>query len=171
MWQTVTGSKPLVAAAYDAIRSICSDMIVVVGHEANAVQAALGDRVFQLVHSDPDAAMFESIRAGLQAAQLLDPAATVVVQPGDHPEIARETLELLANASLAHSEKTIIPVFGGRGGHPVFIPSSVAVRLLHANCPTGLGEFWKAHPDLCLRVSVGDAAAVRDVDTPADLIG
>ena len=32
-WPGADGSKPLVAASYDAIRSICDDMVVVLGHD------------------------------------------------------------------------------------------------------------------------------------------
>ena len=41
-------------AAYDAIRPICDEMVVVLGHEADAVAAALGDRPFHRAESDPD---------------------------------------------------------------------------------------------------------------------
>ena len=34
-WQSADGEKPLVAAAYDAIRPICDDMVVVLGHEVD----------------------------------------------------------------------------------------------------------------------------------------
>jgi CTP:molybdopterin cytidylyltransferase MocA len=170
-WQSTDGPKPLVAAAYDAIRCACSEMIVVLGHEADAVKSALGDRTFHSVHSDPDAPMFESIRAGLRAAQELDPSASVVLQPGDHPEVAPTTLDALAKLSSAERERAIIPLFRGHGGHPVFIPPAVVVRVLHSDCPQGLGKFWTTHPELCLRITVHDASVRRDVDTPADLRG
>ena len=73
-WKAADGSKPLVAAAYDAIRPICDEMVVVLGHEAESVAEALGDRAFHSVVSDPDEPMFESIRAGLRAARAIDSA-------------------------------------------------------------------------------------------------
>jgi molybdenum cofactor cytidylyltransferase len=170
MWPSTSGPKPLVAAAYDAIVSVCTEMIVVVGHEADAVKNALVGRTFHAVHSDPDAPMFESICVGLRTAQQLDQSARVVIQPGDHPEVAPTTLETLAKFSNALLGKAIIPVFRGRGGHPVFIPPEVAVRVLHAKCSQGLDKFWAAHPELSARITVHDPSVVRDVDTPADLL-
>src|SRR5215212_1453152 len=41
-WHGAGGSKPLVTAAYDAIHPICDDMVIVVGHIADSVVAALG---------------------------------------------------------------------------------------------------------------------------------
>jgi len=89
------GDEPLVAAAFDAIAGVCGTMLVVVGHEAEAVVAALGARRFETVASDPDAEMFESIRAGLGAARSRSraPGAAVLLHPADHPRVAPATLE------------------------------------------------------------------------------
>jgi molybdenum cofactor cytidylyltransferase len=168
-WPGADGSKPLVAAAYDAIHSICDDMVVVVGHIADSVVDALGDRSFYRTASDPDAPMFESIRAGLRAALLIDPSATVVLQPCDHPEVAFSTLNTLTSWSLKRPGQTIIPQYAGRGGHPVLIPTHVCAMLVETDSPEGLGQFWLDHPELCHRVSVDDPTVIRDIDTPADL--
>ena len=164
-WQTATGEKPLVAAAFDAIAPVCRTMIVVLGHRADEVAAALGEREFIVVQSDPDAPMFESVRAGIQAALDLDPASTVLLQPGDHPEVSAATLEEILHAASSHSDRAIIPEYAGRGGHPVLVPAAVGRQLFRAECPKGLGQYWTDHPEVCLRLSVEDAAVVRDVDS------
>jgi molybdenum cofactor cytidylyltransferase len=170
-WPNENGAKPLVCAAYDAIRPICDDMVVVLGHEAQAVTTALADRPFQPVYGDPAAPMFESIRAALRAAQLLDPAATVVLQPADQPQVERSTLSLLVDWSMKRPMQTIIPAYRGKGGHPAMIPAAIAATLCNAECPTGLGDFWLVHSDWCHRVAVDDPGVVRDIDTMADLGG
>jgi CTP:molybdopterin cytidylyltransferase MocA len=169
IWATADGPKPLIAAAYDAIQPICDEIIVVLGHEADAVAAALADRPFYRVESDPDAPMFESIRAGLLAAQSIDAAATVVLHPGDHPEVSPSTLRTLTDWSLQRPVQAIIPQIGDRGGHPALIPPQIALLLLDADCPSGLGEFWLAHLDLCFRLPLSDPSALHDINTPADL--
>jgi molybdenum cofactor cytidylyltransferase len=161
--------KPLVAAAYDAIKPICDDMVVVLGHEADAVAAALSGRLFHRATSDPDAPMFESIRAGLSAAKSLDEAAVVVLQPGDQPHVQRTTLDALVEASRRHDTKAVIPQFGREGGHPALIPPNIAQLLIEGDCPRGLGAYWLKQPELCIRVAVNDSAVVKDIDTPADL--
>ena len=168
-WPTVEGAKPLVAAAYDAIRPICDEMVVVLGHEADAVAAALGDRPYHRAASRPDAPMFESIRAGLEAARSIDPDATIVLQPGDHPEVAAATLTVLIESSRQRPVQAIIPEHAGRGGHPVLIPAPIVTVLLDSDCPTGLGDFWAAHPERCVRLPVDDPSILRDIDTPFDL--
>jgi molybdenum cofactor cytidylyltransferase len=168
-WPGPDGPKPLVAAAYDAIRPICDEMVVVMGHIAEAVINALGDRPFHRAESDPDAPMYESIRAGLRAAHRIDSGSTVVLQPCDHPEVAASTLSHLTNLAIERPLQAIIPQYAGRGGHPVLIPSQICTQLIDAHCPNGLGQFWLDHPELCVRVSIDDPTIVRDIDTPADL--
>jgi len=169
IWQSADGPKSLVAAAYDAVGAICDDMIVVLGHQADAVSAALRPRVFHSVLSDADEPMFESIRAGLCAACDLDPNATILLHPADHPEVAPNTLALLQDWSARCPAQAVLPQIGAHGGHPAFIPAQIALLLVIADCPTGLGDFWRANPELCVRVPIDDPAALRDIDTPADL--
>jgi molybdenum cofactor cytidylyltransferase len=170
IWNCPDRPKSLVAAAFDAIRPICDEMVVVLGHEADSVAAALGDRAFHRDFCDPDLPMFESIRVGLRAALAIDARATVVLQPGDQPEVTSSTLDALVNWSLKRPVQGVIPQVGERGGHPVLIPAWVAKILIEAECPDGLGEYWLAHPEHCLRVAVDDPSAVRDVDKRDDLL-
>ena len=168
-WPTPSGPLPLVVAAYDAVESVCQEMVVVLGHDATAVAAALVGRPFHQVLSDPDAPMFASIRAGLTAALQFDSGATVVLQPGDHPHVAAATLKALIAAAAKRRDVAVMPEFDGRGGHPVIIPPSVARLVLQADCPGGLRQFWIDHPGLCFRLAVKDAGVVRDIDTPDQL--
>jgi len=168
--QTADGPKALVAAAYDSISSICDSMTVVLGHDADVVAAALGDRSFHRVLADPDAPMFDSIRVGLLAASRVNAAATLVLQPGDHPEVGAATLEVLADSSKKHPAQAVIPQIAKSGGHPIFVHPAVAAKLVMLDCPGGLGEFWQSHPELCIRIPVDDSSVLHDVDTPADLM-
>jgi molybdenum cofactor cytidylyltransferase len=168
-WPTETEAKPLVAVAFDAIAPCCGEMVVVLGHERDAVAGALAPRLFHAVLSNPDAPLFESIRAGLAAASRLGPAATIVLQPADHPRVAPETLAALADAARANPEQAVLPEFHGRGGHPVFIPPALAGRLVNTDCPEGLGRFWADHPQHCHRLAVDDPTVVEDIDTPDQL--
>jgi CTP:molybdopterin cytidylyltransferase MocA len=170
LWPTANGPKLLICAAYDAIRPICDEMVIVLGHEAEAVASALGARHFRRVDSNADQPMFESIRVGLRGALAVDAAATVVLQPGDHPEVAKSTLRALVSWSLKQPGQAIIPQCNDRGGHPVLIPAIIGRAIVETECPDGLGQYWLDHPELCCRVLVDDVSMLRDVDTPADLL-
>src|SRR5690554_3115419 len=80
-WPPVDGERPLVAAAFDAIAPACCAMVVVVGHEADAVLAALGERTFQSARVESGAEMLVSVKAGLLAARAIHPTADVLLHP------------------------------------------------------------------------------------------
>ena len=168
-WRAADGTKPVVAAAFDAIAVVCNTIIVVLGHQAAAVSDALGRRPFHPVKSDPDADMFCSVRAGLRAAQHKNPRADILLQLGDHPEVRKQTLDALLELSATQPDRAVIPEYDGRGGHPILIPASLIGVVLGYDGPNGLRQFWATHPDRCFRIPVADPSVVLDLNTPDDL--
>ena len=117
----------------------------------------------------------------------VDPFASVLLQPGDHPEVSQATLCALKRHSLDQLAARVdvrrvlpnwppppemtamVPEYNGRGGHPVLIPPEVVSLLLDDDCPDGLAKFWIDHPQL----SNGYpwmTGRLRDIDTPGDLL-
>lgn len=158
----------VIESAFDAIAPQCREMIVVLGHEAEAVTAALEGREFIPVHADPDAEMFESIKVGLRRAIIEDTMTSVLLHPADHPEVHPSTVMTLLEENRSHPQCVIIPEYRGRGGHPVLIPRLSVEDILAFTGSGGLRAFWLLHPEKCLRVSVDDPQAVLDLDTPEE---
>lgn len=167
--KTAQGDLPLIAAAFDSISDVCSKMIVVLGHESQAVSDALKDRNFISLQSDPDQSMYESIRVGLQEAKRLDPSSSVLLQPGDHPQVKQTTLEAIRAASIVHETRAIIPTVNGKGGHPVLIPANLIEELITYSGECGLRQYWLDNPETCLRIAVDDPQSIYDVDRPEDI--
>ncbi len=166
--------RALVAAACDAVASACREMIVVVSHDADAVAGSLGERRCRTVRVGEGEDMSQSVFAGLREAHRIDPAAPVLLHLADHPRVSPASLESICRAGADHPHCAIIPVFQGRGGHPVLIPPVLIPAILDgeaARRPGGLREFWAAHPDCCLRLPVEDASILVDVDCPGDYRG
>ncbi len=159
-------SSTVIESAFDAIASQCRRMIVVLGHETEAVIAALGGREFVPVHADPDAEMFDSIKAGLRQAINDDAMTCVLLHLADHPEVRPSTVLTLLDENRTQPQPVIIPEHRGRGGHPVLIPRLVIEGILAFPGPGGLRAFWMLHPEKRLRVSVDDPQIVIDLDTP-----
>jgi molybdenum cofactor cytidylyltransferase len=130
------------------------------------VAELLEDRMFQTVLSDPDAPMFESIRAGLNLTYQLNRHAHVLLHLADHPEVAESTLQALLATAAEQPDRAILPDYRGRGGHPVLIPPAICCRIQEANSPGGLRQFWLNHPELSLRLPVDDQRTIHDIDTP-----
>lgn len=177
---TPGGEKPLVAAAFDTIATLCDSMFVVVGHRAEEVSAILTPRHFEVVIADPEAPMFSSIKAGLRA--VLDSCRTathktppprysgegfsILLQLGDHPSLNPTTLQHLLSIAREHPTQAVMPTFDGNGGHPVMIPSAIAEKILAADGAGGLRQFWLDNPELCLRIEVEDPGVIQNVNTP-----
>lgn len=168
MIKTQQGDKPLIAAAFDSISSVCSKMIVVLGHESQTVSNALKQRDFHIVQSDPDAPMYESIRAGLAEARRLFPTSSILLQPGDHPEVGQATLEAI-KAAFNNKTLAIIPTVNGKGGHPVLIPANLIESLIAYSGDGGLRQYWQDNPELSIRIEVDDPLSIYDVDRPEDI--
>lgn len=170
--ETADGPKPLIAAAYDAIRPACRELMVVLGHRAEEVAAALAPRPFHRVHADPDAPMLDSLVAAIHAIAGLDYPAAMLLHPADHPAVQRQTLREILAAHHDDLGLAIIPTHQSRGGHPTLIPPRLFGPILAfaaAGGEGGLRAFWHLHPDECRHVQVNDPSITRDLDTPADL--
>lgn len=167
-WPAPEGPSTVVAAAFDSLAFACARMVVTLGHEAEAVRAALGYRPFEAVECDPDAPMFHAVRTGLLCIGLLDPAASALVLPADQPGIARETVERVVAEGLRHPQSAVCPALQERGGHPLFLPPAVIAQALRYDGADGLRGLWERHPELRMRIEVDDPACARDLDTPED---
>ena len=166
-------ARPLVRHAADAVAGACRSMVFVLGHDPAAVREAIGHAAGRFVTADPDAPMFASIQAGLQAAAAIDPAAAILLHLGDVPAVAPATIATLLAAAATRPETVKLPEHAGRGGHPVWVPPPVRDRLLDlpADHPGGVRAFWESRPELVERIPVPDAGCTRDVDRPEDLVG
>jgi molybdenum cofactor cytidylyltransferase len=173
------GSEPehaistVVASAYDGIAPVCDRMVVVVGNDAGEVVAALRPRAFERVEVDSDAEMFVSICAGLRRAfdeANMPPCDAVLVQPGDHPAVARSTIDGMLAAFAADPARAVMPDYRGKGGHPALVPRLLFGPILGFDRPGGLRQFWLNHPGVCTRVPVHDPLCLLDLDTPGDYL-
>jgi len=143
-------------------------MVVVVGAEGDRVVAALGDRRFERVESDPDAEQVESARLGLQRALELTGVTSILLHPADHPAVGAGVIDTLLRAASEH-DGVIIPTHGGRGGHPVLVPATVARDITTARVSDGLRGYWRSRPEIVRRIEFPEAPELTvDLDTPED---
>jgi molybdenum cofactor cytidylyltransferase len=120
--------------------------------------------VDKVINPDPSRGMFSSIQAGLLAADG-DP---VLVLPADMPFVSAATIAAVLAAS-TQAPRIVVPVHGGRRGHPVAFPASLREALLREP-PTstlkralaGAGAEWTELP-------VDDTGVLRDIDELGDL--
>lgn len=168
----------VIASAFDAIAPHCHRMFIALGRDRAAVTAALGARQFTPVEADSDDEMFASIRASFRAVLEHERAAStayhaVMLQPGDHPGVARSTIEILLQTWRNDRTCAVMPEHRGKGGHPAIIPRTMLPALLEWSegsgaATGGLRQFWIKHPTLRSRLPVNDPTCTVDLDTPDD---
>ena len=168
-----TASKTVVEASFDVIAPHCAEIIVVVGHDAPAVVAALAPRRFEIVISDPEAEMLHSMRLGLIEAQRIGEGRGVILHLADVPGLAPEIVQMLVEKATTNPARAVMPEFRGAGGHPVVIPSKLIHPIVTWKGEGGLREFWRQRPGDVLRLPVdgmaGGAGVTQDLDEPGDV--
>jgi molybdenum cofactor cytidylyltransferase len=167
---TEVGGRAVVARAVDAVlASPARPVVVVTGHEAERVRAALAGREVRFTHNPSFAAgLSASLRAGLEALGGEVEAALVCL--GDMPQVRAEHVSALIAAFEASGRRAICaPRYEGRRGNPVLWPARWFSALAALRGDAGARALLDARAGEVCYVPVGDAGVLRDVDTPEAL--
>ncbi len=106
-----------------------------------------------------------SIRAAVREIQP-HPVDGLLVWPVDMPHVAMATVETLLDAFREVHAPIAVPIFEGKGGHPVIFGRAVFEELLDAPDGEGAKAVVRADPARVLKVEVDDRAVVEDLNTP-----
>ncbi|TFG53908.1 MAG: 4-diphosphocytidyl-2C-methyl-D-erythritol kinase [Gemmatimonadales bacterium] len=165
----VDGS-PMIARVVETLRrSRVQPIVVVTGHDATAVEAALAGLPIRVVHN-PDHArgLSTSLRVGLQALETDRDG--VLVMLGDMPWVASSTIEALLDAFEANGEGSIcVPTYDRKRGNPVLWPARYFDEMKALAGDVGARHLLAQYDDEVCEVEVDDAGVLRDVDITDDL--
>ncbi len=138
-------------------------VLVVTGHEAETVTAALAGLTVTFAHAaDFAEGMAASLRAGIAA--LPEDCDGALVCLGDMPFVRPATLDLLIDR-FEPGEPAVIPVYRGQRGNPVLLGRLVFEAMLELKGDQGARGVLKALP-VKMEVAVDDPGIVRDLDRP-----
>ena len=161
---------PLVRRAARALLEAgVDDVVVVTGHEAAAVGAALAGLPARTVHNAGYATgRTGSLRAGL--AVLPATCATVVVALADQPLLESDDVARLLEAFAGRgAARAIAPRCAGQRGNPVVVESAVCRTILADAADVGIRQWMDAHPSQVAWVDADNDHYCVDVDEPQDL--
>ncbi len=164
------GGKAMVARAVDAVlASAARPAIVVLGHQAEAVRAALAGRGVTFVHNlDFAQGLSTSLRAGLDA--LPDGCDGAVICLGDMPRIeARHIDKLIAAFNPAEGRAICVPTKDGKRGNPVLWAARFFAEMKNVHGDAGAKHLIGDYDDVVREVAVEDNAVLLDIDTPQAL--
>ena len=158
--------RPLVLHAVDAARDAGIDeILVVVGHEADRVAAALPEDVRAVANPEHRRGQSTSVRAGLEA--LGPDVEAVVVLLADQPGVRPEDLRALVEAFREGVGPVVRLRYADAPG-PALLGREVWPEVRALVGDTGARTLLDAHPEWVHEIAVASPAPA-DVDTQEDL--
>ena len=163
--------EPMAARVLSAVTaSAASPVVVVTGHEADRVEAALRRDGLTFVRN-PDYAdgLSASLEAGLRA--IPEDVDGVVVCLGDMPRVKASHIDkLIAAFNPLEGRAICVPTFTGKRGNPVLWGARFLDEMRAVAGDVGARHLIGAHGELVAEVPIDDDGVLVDVDTPEALI-
>jgi molybdenum cofactor cytidylyltransferase len=160
--------KPLAQHAIDALASAGVDEVVVVtGHDADTVEAALRLPPQGRFVRNPEyrSGLSSSVGAGVHA--LADDSEAAVVLLADQPGVTDAEVRALVDRFRA-TRSRIVRIAYGDGPGPALLSREIFAEAGHLHGDTGARELMASHADWVEEVDV-PFAAPPDIDRPVDL--
>ena len=160
------GSGTVIEEIASRVRGRLPETIVVLGHLAHKISPMLSAvDVKIVVNQDYEHGMLSSVQCGIAAAT---GASAYLIFLGDQPVVDDEVIDAVVKAFEGTGRGIVVPVFGGKRGHPVLISSHYAEEILALGDGEGLNVVTRGHPRDTLEVAVETATVLEDMDTPDD---
>lgn len=159
--------KAMVARVVEAaLASQAASTIVVTGHQADDVTAALANHDVTFIHNPAYAdGLSASLKAGIAAVP--DDIDGVVILLGDMPRVHPGQIDKLIAAFNPIEDRAIcVPTFNGKRGNPVLVASTLFDEIRDVMGDIGARHLIGAHEDAVAEVPMDDDGVLIDVDTP-----
>lgn len=167
------GGRTVIRRLLDVLdRPDVADRIVVVRPDDELLRAevaAAGARIVQPEVPPPE--MRQSVEAALAEIRRVHDLGREdgwLLIPGDHPLVSSALLDELIAAWRRMRPGILVPVAGGRRGHPVLFSWELAVEVAALPPDCGLNRLLRERQDRVRELPVADRGALLDLDTPAD---
>lgn len=158
---------PLVQGVVSAaLASTCDGVVVVTGHQADAVARAVAGSSVQLVHCDRYAeGLSASLAAGVAALPGDCDAALICL--GDMPKVTPAHMDALIDAfDPVEGRAVCVPTFQGKRGNPVLWGRQFFAELVNIRGDTGARHLIGEYADAVCEVPMPDPGVLTDIDSP-----
>ncbi len=146
-------------------------VVVVLGHQRDRLLPLLEgrDRVVPVFNPDYQAGKTTSIKTGINAVLGSGQAAdvqTLILLNVDQPRTS-ETISTLMSGHESSDCLITIPVFQGKGGHPIILDGSLLPELLEiSEASQGIRAVVRRHEERIQRVEMDTQEVLWDLNTP-----
>jgi molybdenum cofactor cytidylyltransferase len=169
------GKQPVIRHVLDTLlQSRAWPIVVVVGHQADRVRAALAintaNKEVSIIENPTYLqGMSTSIHAGLRElmrnvgqTQTIKGALIVL---GDQPLMTAHTIDTLIAQKMITGRRIVAPLYNGQRGNPVIFDTSLFTELLSVSGDEGGRSVLQRHREEIANVEVGEVTTSFDVDT------
>ncbi len=160
------GGEPMIRHVVRAAKGAqVAETVVVLGHDADAVRAALdGEDVVLVPNPDYAAGLSASLKAGIAAVGGRADAAVVCL--GDMPGVTSAQIDrLLAAFAPAEGRGIVVPTHRGKRGNPVLWGAGYFPEIARLSGDAGAKSLLASHADDVCEVEAGDDGVLTDLDT------
>ncbi len=176
---TFDGEPPVLRALRAAAQSQLEPVVVVVGHMADAVTAALESsnqepeqqQVAIVLNPDFGEGQSTSVKTGLSVlrGQPGNDVSGALFLPIDQPFVDAATLDRMLVEHRRRPDAIVRPCFGERSGSPVLFPRSLFGELDTLVGDSGGRQLFRRHPNLVIGVQLPSIDPLLDADSPEEL--
>ncbi len=161
------GEPVIRRVAGEACRSLLGEVVVVVGHNARAVEAAVvGLDLRSVRNSQYREGLSSSIAAGIQSID--QEAEAALFMTADQPFLSKEVINRIVSRYTQTKAAIVVPSFEGQRGSPVLFQRRLFARLQALREDQGGREIVRSCPELVEAVELESGQPLADMDTPAD---
>lgn len=138
--------------------------VVVLGYRPEVVLDAMpevGSRA--IINVNYSLGQLSSLQAGLDAVGETD---AILMCLADHPFVTRAVIDGVISTFESTRRPIVVPVYGGRRGHPTLFARELFAELQAAPLDRGARAVVWAHADEVLELPTQEEGIVADIDTP-----
>jgi molybdenum cofactor cytidylyltransferase len=161
------GQTILECVVDSALASSLQQVVVVLGHQADALERLLKGRdVTVVVNTLYGNGQSSSLKAGLRAVSEESEAILFIL--GDQPLITHSLIDRILAAYAVYPSPVVLPFFEGRRGNPVLFSRETFPRLETLREDCGARPLIKEYAGHILQLPVDDPSIHFDIDTEDD---
>ena len=160
------GGRTVAEACVESLRAGgAAEVVVVLGHRADELRARLEGYGFVrfALNEEAGSEMGASIARGVE--RISEETGAILVALVDQPAVPPSVIRELVEARERTGAPVVVPVWEGRGGHPVLVGAELRAELLRLDEGEGLRGLLRGRSSEVLRLPVGSPYVRRDVDT------
>ena len=166
------GDSTILSMVIDAaLESELDSVVLVLGHEADAIKASLGDKLLNnriITASNPcyQEGMSTSLKRGLM--EIKDESPSIMVMMGDQPLLSHEVINLVLRSFRSSDKDICVPVYKGKRGLPVCFTKKYYRDILDVKGDMGAREIIRDNPVDVNSIDVKDLESSLDIDDESD---